>query len=48
MSKLEGIQHRHNKQLLNKNDTMKKKVRKLELELEYVQNQKTQDKIDND
>ncbi len=33
-AKLAGIQHRHDKQLLNKDITMKEKVRKLEFELE--------------
>ncbi len=49
--KLEGLQHRHDEQLINKIDTIKEKVRKLELELDFVileQNEKSQDAIDNE
>ncbi len=49
--KLDGIQHRHDKQLLNKDDTKKEKIRTLEFELTSVileQNEKIQDAIDNE
>ncbi len=49
--KLTGIQRRHDKQLLNKDDTKKEKIRTLEFELTSVileQNEKIQDAIDNE
>ncbi len=50
-AKRAGIQHRHDKQLLNKDITMKEKVRKLEFELECAtleQNEKIQGAIDDE